>query len=263
MDQRDGKRLDIIEGGVTVADSDREGIHGQCVAGARCPGQHTRVRIDRGFVRRPRFKAIDQRIGGKVRINGPDGNGKRITPVDHLIVDSLDDRRQIDFVDGNHERFRIAERCVDVVGQTDGESVFSRALGFGGRPSEEPAVPVDRGSGRRAGLQTEREAVRRIVRTGGGGGERKLRQFIHRSIGNGVEHGRFHGHPEPGDVGHRRRTVVGHANGYTVGAECLLGRRGPGQQAAGRVEVHSGRCPRFERERERVGRQVGVGSGDG
>ena len=133
-----------------------------------------------------------------------------------------------------------------------------RALGFRGSPGKLPAGRVDRGSGRRAGIQTERKAVRRIVRTGGRCRKRKLRQLIHRLIANCLKHRRLNDHPKRRHVGHLRRTIVTDADRYGVGAAALLARRRPAQHAADRVEVHSRWCSRFQAKRQRVGRQIRI-----
>ena len=106
LNQCDGKRLGVFQGRVAaVVYHDRNGISGQVVVHRRRPSQQPRLRINSHSVRRPRLKAIEQRVAGQVRINGRNRDRKRIAPIDHLVLDSLDRRRRVYLPDRNRERF--------------------------------------------------------------------------------------------------------------------------------------------------------------
>ena len=154
----------------------------------RRPGHGSIVRINSDSGGRRGIEAVGQRLRGRIGIGGAARDSQQRAFADVAIGDARENGRVVDFVDMHIKGARGAEVRGAVIGDAHGNGVITRAVGFGGEPTQDAIGRVDKHAGGRARFQGVGQSLAgiRIVR---GDGEAQQTAFVHIFVGDESDEG--------------------------------------------------------------------------
>ena len=147
------------------------------------PGKESAGGVDLGPAGESRVEAIAQRVGRNVRIGRSSGKRKQIA-IGHRLIRYLGQNRGLVlFSDGYNKRLGIGQRRRAIISSANRDRMRIRAVRLAGRPGKQPATGVDLRPAGKASIQAVTQRIRRNIRIGRTGSERKRIALGHCLIG--------------------------------------------------------------------------------